>query len=184
MPLYMTQFAYTPEAWATLTKKPENREEVFRTLMQQLGGRLVSLYYCFGDYDGVIIFEAPEETGSILEDQNAVMHACEAETSMMMAITPDLVDRARLPEAHGPALDVAASLLPILKRSVSFKDLTSSGVAGDARRASAAKGEALLRACAHNLAERLLSGQPWSNPSQDLKTTVDARRAFHDPQPR
>ena len=62
MPLYMTQFAYTPQAWAALTKKPENREEIFRGLVQKLGGRLVSFYNCFGDYDGVIVYEAPDET--------------------------------------------------------------------------------------------------------------------------
>src|SRR2546430_17329236 len=58
----MTQFAYTPQAWAALTKKPENREEIFRGLVQKLGGRLVSFYNCFGEYDGVAIFEAPDET--------------------------------------------------------------------------------------------------------------------------
>ena len=62
MPLYMTQFAYTPQAWAALTKKPENREEIFRGLVQKLGGRLISFYNCFGDYDGVIVYEAPDET--------------------------------------------------------------------------------------------------------------------------
>jgi uncharacterized protein with GYD domain len=62
MPLYMTQVAYTPQAWAALTKKPENREEVFRGLVQKLGGRLVSFYHCFGEYDVVAIYEAPDET--------------------------------------------------------------------------------------------------------------------------
>ena len=62
MPLYMTQVAYTPQAWAALTKKPENREEAFRGLVQKLGGRLVSLYNCFGEYDVVAIYEAPDET--------------------------------------------------------------------------------------------------------------------------
>ena len=62
MPLYMTQFAYTPQAWAALTKKPENREEVIRGLVQKLGGRLVSFHNCFGEYDGVILYEAPDET--------------------------------------------------------------------------------------------------------------------------
>src|SRR4028119_1326592 len=39
----------------------------------------------------------------ILERQSNVMHACEAETSMMLALRPDSVRRERLPEAHGPA---------------------------------------------------------------------------------
>jgi len=62
MPLYMTHFAYTPEAWAVLTKNPQNREEGLRTLIEKLGGRLVSFYYCFGEYDGVFVSEMPDET--------------------------------------------------------------------------------------------------------------------------
>jgi uncharacterized protein with GYD domain len=62
MPLYMTHFAYTPEAWTALSKNPENREEVLRGLIEKLGGRLVSFYYCFGEFDGVFITEMPDET--------------------------------------------------------------------------------------------------------------------------
>lgn len=107
--------------------------------------------------------EAASEAARILEDQEGVMHACEAETSMMMAVQPDLVQISRLSEAHGPAFNITSSLLPTLKRFTSFDELTPSGVAGDARRASAAKGEALLDACARNLARRLGAGEPWGN---------------------
>lgn len=62
MPLYMTQFAYTPQAWAALTEHPEDRAEVFGALAASMGAKMHSLHYCFGDYDGVIITEAPDET--------------------------------------------------------------------------------------------------------------------------
>ena len=62
MPLYMTQFAYTPEAWAALVRKPEDRVETTRALLEQAGGRLLQYYYSWGDYDGVMIFEAPDES--------------------------------------------------------------------------------------------------------------------------
>nr|MBA2713953.1 GYD domain-containing protein [Rubrobacteraceae bacterium] len=61
MPLYMTQFAYTPEAWAALTRSPEDRSEPLRGLLENMGGRLVSFYNSFGEYDGLVIFEAPDE---------------------------------------------------------------------------------------------------------------------------
>ena len=61
MPLYMSQFAYTAEAWAALTQNPEDRSEVIGGLAETMGGRLVSFYYSFGEYDGLIIFEAPDE---------------------------------------------------------------------------------------------------------------------------
>ena len=106
--------------------------------------------------------EAANEVAEILEDQDGVMHACEAETSMMMAVQPGLVQASRLPDAHGPGFKMVLSLVPTLKRFTSFDRLTPSGVAGDARRATAAKGESLLDACARNLARRLTDGEPWS----------------------
>ena len=62
MPLYMTQFAYTSDAWAALAKNPQNREEVLRSLVEKLGGRLLAFYYAFGEYDGVFITEMRDET--------------------------------------------------------------------------------------------------------------------------
>ena len=41
MPLYMTQVGYTSEAWAALTRNPEDRSEVFGTLAKSMDGRLV-----------------------------------------------------------------------------------------------------------------------------------------------
>lgn len=61
MPLYMIQFAYTPEAKAALAREPEDRSVVFGKLVEDMGGRLDAFYNSLGDYDGVAIFEAPDE---------------------------------------------------------------------------------------------------------------------------
>ena len=61
MALYMTQAAYTAEAWATMTKHPQDRTIPLTEMLQKLGGRLITHYYCFGEYDGVTIFEAPDD---------------------------------------------------------------------------------------------------------------------------
>jgi creatinine amidohydrolase len=99
----------------------------------------------------------------ILEDQRSVLHACEAETSMMLAVRPDLVDKARLPETLGAQAEGAGSVLsPALHRWRSFKEIAPTGVIGDARRATAEKGERLLEAAASALAERLARGEPWT----------------------
>jgi creatinine amidohydrolase len=98
----------------------------------------------------------------ILEDQKGVMHACEAETSMMMAVRPDLVTTDRLDQATGPtASDARAILSPTLHRWRSFKEMSPSGVFGDARRATSEKGERLLTAVADALASRIAAGEPW-----------------------
>jgi creatinine amidohydrolase len=107
----------------------------------------------------------PHESGAfaeILEDQKGVQHACEAETSMMLAVAPDLVDPAQLEQAKGPQLPIGSALnRPVLVWK-SFADLTPSGVLGDARKASAAKGEKLLDTAARLLADRLIAGEPWA----------------------
>jgi creatinine amidohydrolase len=98
----------------------------------------------------------------ILEDQQSVLHACEAETSMMMAAFPEAVREAKLPEAHGPHFgDPRAVLAPPAQRFRSFATLSPSGVLGDARKASRAKGERLMDAAADALADIIVSGVPW-----------------------
>lgn len=97
-----------------------------------------------------------------LEDQPGVLHAGEAETSMMLALRPQSVDTTRLAEARGPMPERGSALASPLHRWRSFADLTKTGVIGDARRATAAKGELLLEAAATALAERLAAGEPWT----------------------
>ena len=64
MAFYMVQVAYTAEAWATMTKNPQDRSVPVSEMAQQLGGRLIGLYFCFGEYDVVSIAEAPDDTAA------------------------------------------------------------------------------------------------------------------------
>ena len=61
MPVYVTQFAYTPEAWAALTDNPEDRSAPVREQVESMGGRLICWYLSFGDYDGLTIYEVPDD---------------------------------------------------------------------------------------------------------------------------
>ena len=58
---YMLQFTYTPEAWATLAKNPQDRSKPIKELVEKLGGQLLGLYYCFGEYDGIVLTELPDD---------------------------------------------------------------------------------------------------------------------------
>ena len=60
MPVFMSQFSYTTETWKQLADNPEDRRDAIEPLLESLGGRLIAVYYAFGDYDGVVIFEAPD----------------------------------------------------------------------------------------------------------------------------
>ena len=96
----------------------------------------------------------------ILEDQKGVHHACEAETSLMMVVAPETVRHDQLPEAHGPA---HSSTPPAgIARYRSFRDVTPSGVIGDARRSSPQKGERLLAALRDGMAAVLRNPATWS----------------------
>lgn len=62
MPYYMTQASYTSESWATQIKNPQDRAEHLRGLVESVGGKLHSFFYSFGEYDVVLIIEAPDNT--------------------------------------------------------------------------------------------------------------------------
>ena len=60
MPLYLTRFGYTPEAWGRLIESPEDRREVARSSIESVGGRLHGFWYAFGPHDGYTLWEAPD----------------------------------------------------------------------------------------------------------------------------
>jgi uncharacterized protein with GYD domain len=60
MPLYLSRFDYTPEAWARLIRNPEDRREAARTYIESVGGKLHGFWYAFGEHDGYTLWEAPD----------------------------------------------------------------------------------------------------------------------------
>jgi uncharacterized protein with GYD domain len=61
MALFMYQLAYTPESWAAQLKNPKARmETVGRSLCEAAGGKFVSSWYCFGEYDAILIADMPD----------------------------------------------------------------------------------------------------------------------------
>lgn len=98
---------------------------------------------------------------AILEDQERVRHACEGETSLMMALAPDCVRHDKLPEAVGPKQSTPHPLGVGQYRS--YRTFTESGVVGDARRASKEKGEKLAGVCRDALVAVLLDEKAWSS---------------------
>ena len=60
MAYYMIQAAYTSEAWGAQTRNPQNVRDRLRPLIEGVGGRIESMFYSFGDYDVVLIVEAPD----------------------------------------------------------------------------------------------------------------------------
>lgn len=99
---------------------------------------------------------AQEAIAPFMDDQISVLHACEVETSMMMVLAPETVRQERLPEAYGMLdADLTALTRPTVGQYKPFREMTDTGVIGDARRATAAKGQAFLDASADALAKLL-----------------------------
>jgi len=60
MPLYLSRFSYTPETWAKLIGKPEDRREAAQSYIESVGGKLHGFWYAFGTHDGYNLWEAPD----------------------------------------------------------------------------------------------------------------------------
>ncbi len=60
MPTYLTRFSYAPATWAKLMQRPEDRRVAAKQYIEASGGKLIGFWYAFGDHDGVILWEAPD----------------------------------------------------------------------------------------------------------------------------
>ena len=62
MALYMYQAAYTPESMAAQIKEPQDRIEAVRPALEAMGTKFLAAGYPFGEYDAIVLFEAPDDT--------------------------------------------------------------------------------------------------------------------------
>ncbi|MDF2813253.1 MAG: creatininase family protein [Microvirga sp.] len=109
-------------------------------------------------------FLAPDEVAAIFESDTAPKHACEGETSVMMAIAGDIVKADKLDEAMQQAPKPVYSR-DGFSRFYSFSERAPvTGTWGDPRTASAAKGEKFLEVQAKALADAILDEALWSAP--------------------
>ena len=123
-------------------------------LQRELGARVVSATYW-------TVSGVARAFKEILEMQPGVAHACEAETSMMLALEPDLVERDEMARVDGGTRNSSAS--GGVYRWRGFEEMTESGVIGFPAAASAEKGERLLSAAAEGVAEALTREEMWQS---------------------
>lgn len=60
MAYYLIQVTYTPEAWATMMKNPQNRRHAIQPVIKKLGGNIEGSWFALGTYDGVAILNMPD----------------------------------------------------------------------------------------------------------------------------
>jgi uncharacterized protein with GYD domain len=61
---YMFQASFTSEAWASMVKEPQNREQTIRPMIEKLGGKLIGYWFAFGDSDAVVIVQMPDNVSA------------------------------------------------------------------------------------------------------------------------
>ncbi len=61
MPLYMYQASYTAKSMADQLKEPQDPIEEIAPTLDELGAKIVVAGFPFGEYDVVIVYEAPDD---------------------------------------------------------------------------------------------------------------------------
>ena len=127
------------------------------------------------------VTEGGEAFASLMQDQANVMHACEGETSMMMRVEPDLVDKSDLASLKSMGEDGKKFLSAghASYRWRPFAHVTGNGIAGDPTNATVEKGEALLEAGSEAVAALITDAETWAAP-QDMRGDALAGVAFRD----
>ncbi|WP_171235453.1 GYD domain-containing protein [Ruegeria sp. HKCCA6837] len=65
MPIFITYASYSQAGVKGMLQKPENRTGPVKTLLEKVGGRLLSFYMTTGGNDVVVISEAPDGTDAV-----------------------------------------------------------------------------------------------------------------------
>lgn len=110
---------------------------------------------------------AERDIAEVLETQAGVLHACEAEASMILAVEGADVDHDVLPQCRGelvPGASAIAGVNPGVYRWRQLATRSLIGVIGDARAATTEKGERLLDIISKRVAEALRAPALWTAP--------------------
>ena len=57
---YVTFFSSTGEAWERMIKRPGNRANAARELIEGIGGEMEAFYWMLGDWDGLVLYQVPD----------------------------------------------------------------------------------------------------------------------------
>jgi uncharacterized protein with GYD domain len=87
MPLFVSQGRYTEGAIKAMLAKPEDRTAAATKLVEQAGGKLLAYYMLFGEYDWMLIYEAPSGTAAAAAVLTAVGAGAVTDTKTMLALT-------------------------------------------------------------------------------------------------
>ncbi len=94
MPSYLIQASYTAEGLKGLMKdKASGRKAAISKALSALGGKLESIYYCFGEHDVIVIAEGPDNVSA------AALSLAVSATGLVRTTTTPLLTVAEADEA-------------------------------------------------------------------------------------
>ena len=64
MAQYLLRISYTPETWAALVRKPQDRLEAVRGPIEKLGGKIERIWLSFGEDDVIGVLEMPDNVAA------------------------------------------------------------------------------------------------------------------------
>ena len=89
MPYYMTQASYTSQALKTMTGNPQDRAATTARMVEAAGGKMLDFFFAFGEYDAVIIWEAPDNATAASVAIAAAGGGALAKISTTVLMTPE-----------------------------------------------------------------------------------------------
>ena len=60
MPLYLGRFSYTSDSVKAMLSNPHDRGKAAAEATESLGGKLLGFWWALGEFDGVFLYEAPD----------------------------------------------------------------------------------------------------------------------------
>jgi uncharacterized protein with GYD domain len=64
MAKYVSLFTYSSETWGRMINAPGDRAAALRQVLDSVGGSLDTMYWMFGDHDGMVIFDVPDSASA------------------------------------------------------------------------------------------------------------------------
>jgi uncharacterized protein with GYD domain len=107
MPIFVTQGRYARDALKGMLAKPEDRFEAAAKLAQAAGGKLLSYYVTFGEYDWLVVTEMPNEQQAAAFVLTAAAGGGVTDVRTMLAMTT-----AQAKQAFTAAGDMTADYRP------------------------------------------------------------------------
>ena len=103
MAFYLLRAKYAQDSMNALVQRPEDRMLTTTKLLKEVGGRLLYYFFCFGEYDIVLLFELPDNksAASLAMTMSAAGTVTQTETIPLLTMEEAIEAMNQAREASG-----------------------------------------------------------------------------------